>query len=111
MLAEDKSIVFEFWLCRGAFVGPQRNSIALIFVDHTQGLKMVFQGLGVDQNVVDVCLRELAHVLENVVHGLLKCRSGVAQYERLDLVRKCAVLCTERCAFAMFGKYTNLMKA
>ena len=72
---------------------------------------MILQGLGVDQDVVDVSSFILAHGLENIVYGLLKCRSGVAQYERLDLVRKCAVLYSERCAFAMFGKYPNLMKA
>ena len=76
-----------------------------------QGLKMIFQGLGVDQDVVDVSSRKLSHILENIVHGFLKCRRGIPQSGWHDLVRKSAVLCPERCAFDVFGKYPNLMKA
>ena len=72
---------------------------------------MIIQGLGVDQDVVDVSSRELPHGLENIVHCLLKCRRGVVQSEGHDLVRKCAVLGPERCAFELFGKYPNPMKA
>ena len=61
--------------------------------------------------IVDVSSRELAHVLENIVHGLLESWRGVAQSEGHDLVRKSAVLGPERCAFYVFGKYPNLMKA
>ena len=71
---------------------------------------MIFQGLGVDHDVVDVSSSELSHVLENIVHGLQKYRSGIAQSEWHDLVRKSAVLGPERCAFDLFGKSQNLMK-
>ena len=72
---------------------------------------MILQGLGVDKDVVDVSSCELAHVLENIVHGLLKCRSGIAQSERHYLVRRSAVLGPEGFAFDVFGKYQNLMNA
>ena len=72
---------------------------------------MVFQGLGVYKDVVDVSSSELSHVLENKVYGFLKCRRGIAQPEWHDLVRKCAILGPERGAFDVFGKYPNLMKA
>ena len=76
-----------------------------------QGLKMTFQGLGVDQDVVDVSSCKLSHVLENIVIGLLECRSGITQSEGHDLLRKSGVFGPERCAFDVFGKYQNLMKA
>ena len=72
---------------------------------------MIFQGLGADQDVVDVISCQLAHVQENIVHGLLKCCSGVVQSERHNLLRESTVLGTERCAFDVFWKYPNLMKA
>ena len=72
---------------------------------------MIFQGLGVDEGVVDVSSRELLHVLETIVHCILKCRKGVKQSEWQDLVRKSATLGPERCAIDVFGKYPNLMKA
>ena len=56
-----------------------------------------------------VSYRELSHVLENIVHDLLKCRRGIAQSEKHDLVRKSAALGSERCAFDVFGKYPNQM--
>ena len=58
-----------------------------------------------------VSYRELSHVLENIVHGLLKCHRGIAQSEGHDLVRKSTVLGQERCAFDVFVKYPNPMKA
>ena len=112
MFAKDKTTVFDLWLCPGAFVRSGKETLLTqLVVDLTQCLKMILQGLGVDQDVVDVNARELPHVLDKIVHCLLKCRSGIAQSKGHDLVRKCAVLCPERCAFDVFEKYPNRMKA
>ena len=72
---------------------------------------MIFEGLGVDQDVVDVISLELSHVLENIVYGFLKCCRCISQSEWHNLVRKSAVLGPERCGFDVFVKYPNLMKA
>ena len=66
---------------------------------------MIFQGLGVNNDVVNVSSSELRRVLENIVHVLLECRSGIAQSEWHYLVGKSDVLCPERSAFNAFWKY------
>ena len=72
---------------------------------------MVLQGLGNDKYVADIRSSEVTHVLKTIIHGILKCRMGIAQSERHYLVRKSSVLRPERCAFDVFWIYPNLIES
>ena len=89
MLAKNKSTVFDFWLCPGAFIGSGEETFV---INLSKRLKVFLQGLSVDQDVVYISSRELSHVLANIIHVLVKCRRSISQSERHDLVRKGAVL-------------------
>ena len=78
MLAKEKSTVFDFWLCQGAFVrSGEDTSFTLFVIALSECLQLFLQGVGVDQDAVDVSSRENAYVLENIVHRLLKCRMDI----------------------------------